>query len=390
MRNFRNNPAQRRDHYQELTDKIIAALDAGTAPWRRPWDKTAAGGATAPVNAATGHRYRGINLFVLGMSPLAFASNDPRWCSYRQAAARGWQVRRGEKATPVYFYKPIEIEDQTTDGGRETRRIPMLRMFSVFHASQIDGIPALAPAVATKTVVHRIQDVEIIVQASGVPVRIGGDRAFYSPALDLIQMPPDETFHSPEERAATLFHELSHASGHASRLNRDLSGRFGSASYAKEELRAELASYSIGSMIGLPCDVPNHASYLQSWIGVLKQDRREIFRAAAEAQRIADYILAFHPDYAEKAADAADDDDASTIAAPWPLEGWAPPRSIGPRGENAPDERGQEESDKAELPAAVPSRKGRAGRFAPLPAAPAAGSESGSSERSGGSKGRPR
>ncbi len=316
MRNFRSNPAQRRDHYQELTDKIIAALDAGTAPWRRPWDKTAAGGATAPVNAATGHRYRGINLFVLGMSPLAFASNDPRWCSYRQATARGWQVRRGEKATPVYFYKPIEIEDQTTDGGRETRRIPMLRMFSAFHASQIDGIPALALAVATKTVVHRIQDVEIIVQASGVPVRIGGDRAFYSPALDLIQMPPDEAFHSPEERAATLFHELSHASGHASRLNRDLSGRFGSASYAKEELRAELASSAIGSMIGLPCDVPNHASYLQSWIGVLTQDRREIFRAAAEAQRIADYILDFHPDYAEKAADAADDDDASTIAAP--------------------------------------------------------------------------
>ena len=112
MRNFRSNPAQRRDHYQELTDQIIAALEAGTAPWRRPWDKAAAGGATAPVNAATGHRYRGINLFVLGMSPLAFASNDPRWCSYRQAAARGWQVRKGEKATPVYFYKPIEIEDK--------------------------------------------------------------------------------------------------------------------------------------------------------------------------------------------------------------------------------------------------------------------------------------
>ena len=146
MRNFRSSPAQRRDHYQELTDKIIAALEAGTAPWRRPWDKTACGGATAPVNAATGHRYRGINLFVLGMSPLAFASNDSRWCSYRQAAARGWQVRKGEKATPVYFYKPIEIEDKTSDGERETRRIPILRTFSVFHASQIDGIRELAPA----------------------------------------------------------------------------------------------------------------------------------------------------------------------------------------------------------------------------------------------------
>jgi antirestriction protein ArdC len=317
MRNFRSNPAQRRDHYQELTDKIIAALEAGTAPWRRPWDKTACGGATAPVNAATGHRYRGINLFVLGMSPLAFASNDSRWCSYRQAAARGWQVRKGEKATPVYFYKPIEIEDKTSDGERETRRIPILRTFSVFHASQIDGIPGLAPAVATKAVAERIEDVEIIVQESGVPVRIGGDRAFYSPTFDMIQIPPDEAFHSPELRASTLFHELAHATGHVSRLNRDLSGGFGSMSYAKEELRAELASYAIGSMIGLPCNVPNHASYLQSWIEVLKQDRREIFHAAAEAQRIADYILAFHPDYAEKPADPTDDDDdASTIVAP--------------------------------------------------------------------------
>jgi antirestriction protein ArdC len=249
MRNFRSNPAQRRDHYQELTDKIIAALEAGTAPWRRPWDKTACGGATAPVNAATGHRYRGINLFVLGMSPLAFASNDSRWCSYRQAAARGWQVRKGEKATPVYFYKPIEIEDKTSDGERETRRIPILRTFSVFHASQIDGIPELAPAVATKAVAERIEDVEIIVQESGVPVRIGGDRAFYSPTFDMIQIPPDEAFHSPELRASTLFHELAHATGHVSRLNRDLSGGFGSMSYAKEELRAELASYAIGSMI---------------------------------------------------------------------------------------------------------------------------------------------
>jgi antirestriction protein ArdC len=129
MQNFHSNPAQRRDHYQELTEKIIVALEAGTAPWRRPWDKTACGGAVAPVNAATGHRYHGINLFVLGMSPLAFASNDPRWCTYRQAGSRGWQVRKGEKATPVYFYKPIEIEDQTSGSGRETRRIPMLRTF---------------------------------------------------------------------------------------------------------------------------------------------------------------------------------------------------------------------------------------------------------------------
>jgi antirestriction protein ArdC len=259
MRNFRSNPAQRRDHYQELTDRIVAALEAGVAPWRRPWDPNACGGSNMPVNAATGHRYRGVNLFVLGMSSLALVSNDPRWCSYRQAAARGWHVRTGEKATPVYFYKPIEIEDKTADGRRETRRIPMLRTFSVFHASQVDGIPALAPPAAAKTVPERIEDVETIVKASGVPMRIGGDRAFYSPALDFIQMPPDEAFHGPEERAVVVLHELAHASGHPTRLNRDLSGRFGSVLYAKEGVRAELTSVAVGSMIGLPCDIPNHA-----------------------------------------------------------------------------------------------------------------------------------
>ena len=238
MRNLRSHPTQRRDHYQELTDKIIAALEAGVAPWRRPWDPNACGGSDVPVNVATGHRYRGVNLFLLGMSPLSFTSGDPRWCSYRQAAARGWQVRKGEKATPVYFYKPIEIEDKTADRDRETRCIPMLRTFSVFHASQIDGVPALAPSTATKSVPERIQDVDLIIQASGVPVRIGGERAFYSPALDVIQMPPDEAFHDQEERAVVVLHELAHASGHPTRLNRDLSGGFGSVRYAKEELRA--------------------------------------------------------------------------------------------------------------------------------------------------------
>jgi hypothetical protein len=150
MRNFRTNFAQRRDHYQDLTDKIIAALEAGTAPWRRPWNPDACGGSTTPVNATTGHRYRGVNVFVLGMSPFALASGDPRWCSYRQALARRWQVRRAERATPVYFYKPIEIADKSDASEAETRRIPMLRTFSVFHASQIDGIPAFTPPAAVR------------------------------------------------------------------------------------------------------------------------------------------------------------------------------------------------------------------------------------------------
>jgi antirestriction protein ArdC len=283
MRNLRRSATQRRDHYQELTDKIIAALEAGTAPWRKPWSPDACGGSSAPVNAATGHRYRGVNLFVLGMSPLALASGDPRWCSYRQAIARGWQVRRGEKATPVYFHKPIEIADKNSDGEDETRRIPLLRVFSVFHASQIDGIPPLAPPTAPKTVIERIEDAEVILAKSGVAIRIGGDRAFYSPPGDFIQLPPDEAFESPACRASVALHELAHASGHPSRLNRDLTGRFGSSAYSREELRAELASLLIGSEIGLPTDIPNHASYIHS--------RLELWRAAHNSSNRAVWIM---------------------------------------------------------------------------------------------------
>ena len=319
MRNLRSHPTQRRDHYQELTDRIVAALEAGVAPWRRPWDPNACGGSNMPVNVATGHRYRGVNLFVLSMSPLAFTSGDPRWCSYRQAAARGWQVRKGEKATPVYFYKPIEIEDKTADRGRETRCIPMLRTFSVFHASQIDGVPALAPPTETKTVPERVKDVELIIEASGVPVQIGGTAPSTALRSTSFKCRRTRPFVGPEQRAVVVLHELAHASGHPTRLNRDLSGDFGSVLYAKEELRAELTSVAVGSMIGLPCNIPNHASYLQSWIGVLKQDRREIFHAAAEAQRMADYILGFHPDYAETPSESSDAEEEGTTSIARPL-----------------------------------------------------------------------
>lgn len=249
----------------------------------------------------------------------ALGSDDPRWCSYRQALAKGWQVRKGARATPVYFYKPVEVVDKSADSDGETKRIPVLRVFSVFHASQIDGVPELMPPPAAKTVVERIEDAETILEASGVRVRIGGDRAFYHPALDFIQLPPDEAFESPAGRAATALHELAHASGHPSRLNRDLTGRFGSSAYSREELRAELASLLVGSEIGLPTDIPNHASYVQSWIANLKQDKREFFHAAAQAQRIADYILGFHPDYAAPTSEHTEERDGDSLSAPVPL-----------------------------------------------------------------------
>lgn len=287
----------RRDHYQEITDKIIAALEAGTRPWQKPWDPNVAGGSAMPVNAATGHRYRGINVLMLGMSALAFASQDPRWCTYRQAAERDWQVRRGEKGAVVFFCKQIQIEDgETTDVCDDrAKRIPVMRSFTVFHASQIEGIPPFTPLKADHTPWARAEAADIILRNSKAIIRIGGDRAFYSPSTDHIQLPPDSAFHSAEGQAATALHELAHWCGAKHRLNRDLTGRFGSAGYSREELRAELASYFVGNTLGLPTDVPNHASYLASWISVLKSDKREIVRAAADAQKIADYLLAFHP-----------------------------------------------------------------------------------------------
>ena len=240
--------AGRYDSYQELTDKIVAALETGTKPWQRPWDADKAGGPSAPMNAATGRRYRGINTFVLGISPLAFTSQDPRWSSYRQAAEKGWQVRRGETGTRIFFYKQVEIKDRDSQDADSdpAKRFPVMKTFTVFHASQIEGIPEFTPAGAPKTLPERVEDAEVILKNSGVAIRIGGDRAFYSPSTDHVQLPPDAAFASPEARAATALHELAHASGASHRLARDLTGRFGSCFYSLEELRAELASVFIG------------------------------------------------------------------------------------------------------------------------------------------------
>ena len=208
MKKLRHDVA-RRDHYEELTNTIIAKLEDGVLPWRRPWDPRKCSAGESPMNPVTGRTYRGINALALAMSPRAFGG-DPRWMSYRQAAARGWQVRKGEKGAIVFFYKKLEIRGDDED----RRTIPLLRAYVVFHASQLDGIPELGEPEAPKPVAERIADADLIVKASGVRVAIGGDRAFYRPSTDHVQMPPDEAFAStPEQRAATFLHELAHASG---------------------------------------------------------------------------------------------------------------------------------------------------------------------------------
>lgn len=296
-----------RDHYADVTAQVIAALEAGTAPWRRPWDRDKAGGPAMPCNATTGARYRGINVVTLAMSPLAFCSGDPRWATYKQAADRGWQVKKGERGTTAYFFKRLEVQDRDAEVGEEaTKRIPLLRAFTLFHASQIENVPDFQPPTVEEAPWRAPEAAETIVVNSRAVVRVGGDRAFYSPSTDHIQMPPQHAFRSAAGWSSTILHELGHWTGAEARLNRDLRNSFGSHDYAREELRAELAQVMVCAELGIPdCDFSNNAAYLASWLEKLRSDRKEIFRAAADAQRIADYLLAFHPDYATRSAGQA-------------------------------------------------------------------------------------
>ncbi len=326
-RGLRTNRAPR-DHYQEVTDRIIAALEAGTPPWRRSWDPDKSGGPAMPCNAATGQRYRGINVLTLGMSTLAFSSADPRWATYKQAEDRGWQVRKGERGTTGYFFKRLELRDDTKPEGDEdaVKRIPLLRAFSLFHASQIDGIPEYVPPTIEEAPWRAPEAAEIILANSGALIRVGGERAFYSPTTDHIQMPPEAAFLTASGYCGTLIHEMSHWTGAPSRLDRDLRSRFGSHDYAREELRAEIGQMMVCAELGIAdCDFSNNAAYIASWLEKLRSDRKEIFRAAADAQRIADYLLAFHPDYANSQAgtpesgSTADGGDAAGTPASIPL-----------------------------------------------------------------------
>jgi antirestriction protein ArdC len=301
-----------RDHYREITDRIIAALDAGTPPWRKPWNPDVAGGPAMPRNAVTGKKYRGINVLTLGMSTLAFGSGDPRWATYKQASSEGWQVRRGEKSTTGFFYKRLEVHDSTKpDDDDATRHIPLLRAFSLFHATQIDGVPPYSPPTIAEAPWRTPDAAQTILTNSGAVLRIGGDRAFYSPVTDHIQMPPDAAFGSAGAYCSTLIHELGHWTGHGDRLDRDLKTKQGSADYAREELRAEISQVMVCAELGIAdSEFHNSASYIADWATRLREDRKEIFRAAADAQRIADYLLAFHPDYASQTSPASDDQAA--------------------------------------------------------------------------------
>lgn len=301
--------------HQVVAEKLIEQLRSGTAPWQRPWEPGEGG---LPMNPTTGKRYKGINTIHL----LSQGYSDPRWMTYNQAAGEGAQVRKGEKGTAVQYWKFSEEQDKIGTDGRpvlddagkpvkETVLLERPRVFfaTVFNAEQIDGLP---PLQVNPNRWDGVERAEHILTASGAAItHAPGDRAFYRPSTDSITLPERSQFHSAEGYYTVALHELGHWTGHPSRLNRDLAHPFGSEGYAREELRAEIASMIINAELGTRSDPGQHAAYVGSWIKVLQNDPMEIFRAAADAEKIHDYVLAFEQkqiqehDWVQTAAEVA-------------------------------------------------------------------------------------
>jgi antirestriction protein ArdC len=269
----------RQELYASVTAEVVAQIEAGTAAWRMPWNAIADAG--EPVNALTGKAYRGGNCLVFGMIAVA-RSWSGQWATYKQWRELGAQVRRGEKATHGVKWSPIE--DRTTG---EQRMVPYC--FSVFAAEQVDGWEAPAPVV--RDTPERIAAADAFFSAIGADVRHGGNQAFYSPVGDYVGIPDLAAFDKASDYYATSAHEHAHWSGHASRLARDLTGRFGTDAYAAEELVAELSSAFTCARLGISAAPrPDHASYLASWLRVLRADSSALFHAASKAQAASDYL----------------------------------------------------------------------------------------------------
>lgn len=285
------------DTYQDVTNAIVAQLEVGTKPWRCEWQT---GGAASPFGAlprrAGGEYYRGINVLLLWLSAGQHGFTAARWMTFKQAIELGGCVRKGEKGTRIVFFKKLEKTAPNAETGQdETRLIPMLRTFTVFNVEQIDGLPAEyypAPFVAADPV-ERDHAAEAALRSCGAAIRESGDKAFYAPGPDFVNVPELARFSSTGGFLATLSHELCHWTGHKSRLAREFGTRFGSNAYAFEELVAEIGAAFVGARLGIVGDhIDNHAAYLAHWLEVLAQDKRAIFKAAALAQAAADMVLA--------------------------------------------------------------------------------------------------
>jgi antirestriction protein ArdC len=276
--------------YDDITGKIIAELEDGRLPWIQPWGTAAAKAPLAmPNNAATGRIYSGINVLILWGAVVEHGFPGQSWLTFRQAEALGGNVRKGERGTTIVYadrFVPDQEKRRARDAGEQAAAIPFLKRFSVFNTAQCDNLPEEVTTVAPPPLSELIEPrVKALIRATGIDVRIGGNRAFYTPMFDYVQVPPPQANF-----------ELAHATGHVSRLGRDLSGIFGTKKYAFEELVAEMNAAFCCASLGIALTV-RHADYIGAWLDVLREDNRAIVRAASRASKAADWLLGYIPSH---------------------------------------------------------------------------------------------
>lgn len=290
---------------QQLADMFIAALKEDTLPWMACW------GRQNPINASTGKPYRGVNLLMLSYLAEKNSYADFRWMTFKQAQDKGWQIMKGAKAVWVEYWAYWDKSRKKLLNWDEAKSIRVLdperfkrdlilssRCYAVFNGEQVSGIPALEMHSKSTDFSRLIQSREILIRNMGVSFREGGDQAYYSPSYDCVTLPPVDDFYNEYGYLCTMLHEFGHASGHPSRLNRDLRGGFGSQEYAREELRAEIASAMVSQCLNLELDttalkdhLDQHKAYVQAWIEVLEKSPLELFAAIKDANNISDYLL---------------------------------------------------------------------------------------------------
>ena len=290
-----STPTPKADLYERITTRILNDLSNGTRPWLKPWNSTAPGPLARPTRC-NGEPYQGINVLLLWSEAAARGFASPTWMTYRQALELGGQVRRGEAGTGIVYASAYEKTETTEAGGEEERSIPFLKAYIVFNVDQVDGLPArfknsptalLQPLAIGKAA-------EAFFLNTGAVIRHGGDRAYYAPGPDAIQLPLPGAFQTADGYLSTKAHELVHWTGHQCRLNRQFGQRFGDHAYAFEELVAEIGAAFICADLGVTAKVrEDHAAYIANWLTVLKNDKRAIFTAAAQAQRAAVFLDTF-------------------------------------------------------------------------------------------------
>jgi antirestriction protein ArdC len=291
--------------YDEVTARILSELEEGRFPWVQPWSNSAASPGL-PRNATTGRAYSGVNVLTLWGAVISSGYSNQGWLTFRQALSAGGCVRKGEQGVTVCYadrFTPEVEKQRSVEQGDTARAIPFLKKFVVFNVAQCDGLPEQYSADAPPLPECELVPIaENLISATGADFRIGGARAFYSPSEDFVQVPPQPAFKHQIDFYRTALHELGHWTGHTSRLARTFGARFGNTAYAREELCAELTSAYLCAALGIVPTV-RHADYLGSWLAVLREDSRAIFKAASQASKSAEYLLAFAN--ASQVADAA-------------------------------------------------------------------------------------